>query len=155
MPTLDREGLREEFNMTNEVQVLEPVEEENTIDEFELEWDDETADGTVLRSNIDKANALFDRISTEMDGGNFSARMVEVAGQIINSITTASKVLIDDTNYNKYLDIRKALALLKRKEVEIRYLKGGRKTNNNLIIASREDVLKMLKEKTERDSENN
>lgn len=144
VPTLDRQGLREEFNM----EVIEPEVVEDTIDEFELEWEKDPTDISTLRTNIDKANTLLDTVTHELENGNFSARMVEVAGQIINSITTASKVLVDDTNYNKYLDIRKALALLKRKEVEIKYLKGGRTTNNNLIIASREDVLKMLKEKT-------
>ena len=151
MPTLDRQGLNDEFNM-------EPVEAEvvndNTVDEFELEWEEETEDGNVLRKNIENANDILDRIKVEIEGGNFSARMVEVAGQIINSITTASKVLIDDTNYNKYLDIRKSLALLKKKEVEIKQLKSGNVTNNNLFIGSREELLKIMREKRELNLEN-
>lgn len=156
MVTLDREGLREEFNMTNEVIEPEVVEGE-LVDEFEIEWKEETADATVLRTNIGSANDVLDKIKLEIENGGFTARMVEVAGQIINSITQASKVLMDDTNYNKYLDIRKALAILKKKEVEIKSIKSGRPTNQNLIIASREDVLKMIRDKTEsdeRDSEN-
>ena len=154
MPTLDRQGLRDEFNMADE-----PIEAEivdNTIDEFELEWDEETADANVLRKNIENANDILDKIKREITAGNFSARMVEVAGQIINSITTASKVLIDDTNYNKYLDIRKALALLKKKEVEIKQIKSGNITNNNLFIGSREELLRIMKDKNENepDSEN-
>lgn len=150
MPTLDRQGLTDEFNM-------EPVQAEvvdDTIDEFELEWDEETADANVLRKNIENANDILDRIKVEIQGGNFTARMVEVAGQIINSITTASKVLIDDTNYNKYLDIRKSLALLKKKEVEIKQLKSGNITNNNLFIGSREELLRIMREKKEIDSGN-
>lgn len=150
MPTLDRQGLQEEFNMADEV--IEP-EIVNEIDEFELEWDKESSDPAVLRKNIDQANEILDKIKEEIMGSNFSARMVEVAGQIINSITTASKVLIDDTNYNKYLDIRKGLLLLKKKEVEIKQIRSGSPANQNLIIASREDVLKMLKEKNESKSE--
>jgi hypothetical protein len=155
VPTLDRQGLRDEFNMAEPVEA-EVVNDDNTneIDEFELEWDEETADANVLRKNIENANDILDKIKTEIEGGNFSARMVEVAGQIINSITTASKVLIDDTNYNKYLDIRKALALLKKKEVEIKQIKSGNITNNNLFIGSREELLRIMKDKNEPDSEN-
>jgi len=79
---------------------------------------------------------------------------VEVAGQIINSITAASSKLIDNANYNKYLDIRKKLALLKEKEVQIKSYKIDRPKNQNLIIASREDVLKLLESRgNESDSE--
>ena len=142
MPTLDRQGLQEEFNMV-----------ETEPNEFELEWQEETSNENILRKNIEKADEILNKIKNELTSGNFSARLVEVAGQIINSITAASKVLIDDTNYNKYLDIRKGLMLLKKKEVEIKELKSGRPLNQNLIIASREDVLKMLKEKTESENE--
>ena len=153
MPTLDRQGLNEEFNMENAIIEPEVVDE---VDEFELEWKNDSNDPQVLRENIDNANTILDRILLEVQGGNFSARMVEVAGQIINSITQASKVLMDDTNYNKYLDIRKALALLKKKEVEIKQIKSGNITNNNLFVGSREELLKLMKEKKEleQDSEN-
>lgn len=148
MPDLDRDGLEEEFNMsTTEPEII------NEVDEFELEWEKDTSNVGVLKKNIEKANEFLDRIQEEITNGNFSARLVEVAGQIINSVTTASKVLIDDTNYNKYLDIRKSLVLLKKREIEIKTLKIDRPTNQNLIVASREDVLKLLKEKTSENSE--
>ena len=148
MPDLDRGGLEEEFNMsTTEPEII------NEVDEFELEWEKDTSNVGVLKKNIEKANEFLDRIQEEITNGNFSARLVEVAGQIINSVTTASKVLIDDTNYNKYLDIRKSLVLLKKREIEIKTLKIDRPTNQNLIVASREDVLKLLKEKTSENSE--
>ena len=149
MPELDRQGLENEFNLTEPDQ--EPIELEPVYDEpdpFELEWESEKEDASILRKNIERANEILDRIQEEMTNGNFSARMVEVAGNIINSITSASKVLMDDTNYNKYIDIRKSLALLKKREVEIKELKGHRpRSNNNLIIASREDVLKLINDK--------
>ena len=148
MPTLDRQGLEDEFNMATEV--LEPEIVEDEADPFELEWEEDNSDGNVLRRNIIRANTVLDKVTEELTTkGNFSARLVEVAGQIINTISTASKVLIDDTNYNKYLDIRKALALLKKREVEIKAIKSDRPINQNLIVASREDVLKLLREKPE------
>ena len=151
MPELDRQGLETEFNLNEPEPIeLEPVYDENISepDQFELEWENETEDAVILRKNIERANEILDRLQEEMINGNFSARMVEVAGNIINSITSASKVLMDDTNYNKYIDIRKSLALLKKREVEIKELKGRHpRTNNNLIIASREDVLRLINDK--------
>ena len=151
MPELDRQGLETEFNLNEPEPIeLEPVYDENISepDQFELEWENETEDAVILRKNIERANEILDRLQEEMINGNFSARMVEVAGNIINSITSASKILMDDTNYNKYIDIRKSLVLLKKREVEIKELKGRHpRTNNNLIIASREDVLRLINDK--------
>lgn len=154
MPTLNRQNLEDEFNMADN-NVIEPEIVEEETDPFKIEWDNDAADANVIRKNIERANEILDHVQDELNNGNFSARLVEVAGQIINSITTASKVLIDDTNYNKYLDIRKSLALLKKREVDIKAIKYDRPKNQNLIVASREDVLKLLKEpkKTEPSSE--
>jgi hypothetical protein len=154
MPTLNRQGLEEEFDIPAETEVVEPEIVDEGPDPFELEWEEETSDIQALRDNVERANEVLDMVKEEMENGNFSARLVEVAGQIINSITTASSKLIDNSNYNKYLDIRKKLALLKEKEVQIKSYKIDRPKNQNLIIASREDVLKLLENKgNESDSE--
>ena len=159
MPTLDRQGLEDEFNLDENTEAIEPevVDDESCPDPFEMEWDEENEDAAVLRKNIESANVILDQVKEELDNGNFSARLVEVAGNIINSITTASKVLMDDCNYNKYLDIRKGLALLKKREVELKERHGKRALppgQQNLIIASREDVLKLINDKTKSGSEN-
>ena len=90
---------------------------------------------------------ILDKVQEEVEGSNFSARLVEVAGQLINSITTSTKTILDNDNYNKYLDIKKGLALLKKREVDIKALKIDRPKSQNLIVASREDVLKLLEGK--------
>jgi hypothetical protein len=54
---------------------------------------------------------------------------------------------MDDTNYNKYLDIRVSLVRLKKREVEIKELKGRRPPQQNLIVASREDVLRLINDR--------
>lgn len=147
MTTLDRQGLEEEFNM-------EPVEPEivdDERDEFELEWEDSQESVRVIKNNVERANEILDQIQSEMANGNFSARLVEVASQMINSITHAEKVIIDDKNYNKYLDIRKAIVLLKKREVDIKALAKSTPKNQNLIVASREDVLKLLQNPDEKE----
>jgi hypothetical protein len=150
-PILDREGLNEEFNMAEpEVVEAEPV------DDFELEWerDNDTVQG--LKSNIERANEILDKVQDEIEHGNFTARLVEVAGQLINSITIASKEILEKEYKDKYLGLRQQIVLLKKREVDIRALSSNRPKNQNLIVASREDVLKLLREgdSTESDSEN-
>ena len=147
MPTLDRQGLEEEFNMDTEAVEPEIVENEGP-DPFELEWEEDIDDIKVLKDNIDRANNILDRVEEELSEGNFSARLVEVAGQLINSITQGTKTILDNTNYNKYLDIKKGLALLKKREVDIKAMKLDKPKSQNLIVASREDVLKALEGKT-------
>jgi hypothetical protein len=153
-PTLDRQNLEDEFNMVDEIIEPEVVEEEP--DPFEMEWEHDTSDIETVRKNVERANEILDQVQEELTNGNFTARLVEVAGNIINSITTASKVLIDDTNYNKYLDIRKSLVLLKKREVDIKSLTSRRPAgNNNLIVASREDVLQLINDKPEPEENSN
>ena len=45
----------------------------------------------ALKNNIFNANQLLEKIQHEMNNGNFSARLAEVAGTIINSVTQSSK----------------------------------------------------------------
>lgn len=143
MTTLNTHGLEEEFNIP---EVIEP-EINNEPDPFETEWDAENDNAKILKDNIERANAILDRVQEEVEGVNFSARLVEVAGQLINSITQGSKTLLDNANYNKYLEIRKNLALLKEREVNIKALKIDKPKTQNLIVTSREDLLRILEGK--------
>ena len=140
MPELNRQNLQDEFNMAEP----EPVEPEIVEDEFEQEWEQDTSTIEGLKKNIERANELLDTVTDELNNGNFSARLVEVAGQLINAITTASKEIFDNTYKEKYLDIRQQVVNLKEREVDIKSAMGHRPTTQNLIVASREDVLKML-----------
>jgi len=140
-PTLNTENIEREFDMESEVIEPEIVES----DPFEEEWEEENSDLNILRKNIERANEILDKVQEEITtNGNFSARLVEVAGELINSITAGSKALFDKSYQDKYLDIRNKIVLLKEKEVEIKQLGTNRPINQNLIIASREDVLKLI-----------
>ena len=139
MTLLDRENLENEFNVASE-----PVEPE-ILDEFENEWDDENNPRTIIKDNIERANTILDRVELEINSGNFSARLVEVAGNIINSITVASKELISDENYKQYLSLRKKLVKYKKLEVDFKISGRNQKvTNQNLILTNREDLLKLM-----------
>ena len=108
----------------------------------------------ALKKNIFDANQLLEKIQHEMNNGNFSARLAEVASAIINSVTQASKEVISDKNYGEYMEVRRALVMLKQKEIEIKEARANRPTNQtNVLVTSREDLLKMLEDKNPRQIE--
>jgi hypothetical protein len=116
---------------------------EREREEIDIDFNDPV---DILKGNIRKANQILDKIQDEIEKGNFTARMVEVAGNIINGITAASKEIIGKENYTGYLEIRKELKDLKEREVVIKERVGirGTTTNQNIIITSREDLLKIM-----------
>lgn len=141
MALLNRENLENEFDVATEPITPELVPE----DEFENEWENENNPRTIIKNNIERANAILDKVEIEINSGNFSARLVEVAGNIINSITAASKELISDENYKQYLVLRKKLVKYKKLEVEWKITgKSNKITNQNLILTNREDLLKLM-----------
>ena len=141
MRELDLDGLNEEFGIDGNL----PINADLDFEEVEIDYDDPVS---ILKGNIKKANQLLDKIQAEMLGGNFTARMVEVAGNIINAITTASQQIISKENYEQYTAIKKELNALKEREVIIKEksgVKGGNvKNQQNIIVTSREDLLKIM-----------
>ena len=138
---LDLTTLNEVFDINYNDLPKDHVPEE--IEEIEINYDDPV---DILKGNIKKANLILDKIQEEIRSGNFTARMVEVAGNIINGITAASKEIITKENYSGYLEVRKELAKLKEREVVIKEKTGTRRgtTNQNIILTSREDLLKVM-----------
>jgi hypothetical protein len=143
---LDLRGLDQIFSDTNRI--------DNEIDEKKVDFDTEIdySDAVdALRKNIHNANQLLEKIQHEMNNGNFSARLAEVAGTVINSVTQASREILTDKNQGEYMDVRKALVLLKEKELNIKQAKLERSPSGNttnVLIASREDILKSIEDKT-------
>lgn len=142
MRELDLDGLNEEFGIDGNLPISTP---DLDFEEVEIDYDDPIS---ILKGNIVKANQLLDKVQSEMLSGNFTARLVEVAGNIINAITTASKEIISKENYGEYLVIKKELNALKEREVIIKEksgIKGGNVQNQqNIIVTSREDLLKIM-----------
>jgi hypothetical protein len=141
MRELNLDGLNEEFGIDGNL----PVNTDLDFEEIEIDYSDAVS---ILKGNIQKANQLLDRIQNEMLGGNSTARMFEVAGNLINAITTASKEIISKENYEKYIGIKEELNKLKEREVIIKEksgVKGGNVQNQqNIIVTSREDLLKIM-----------
>ena len=95
MPTntqeINLDGLNDIFNAGDEID--RDLEQKNIDFQTDIGYDDPLE---ALRNNIHNANQLLEKIQHEMNNGNFSARLSEVAFGIINSITQASKEIISD-----------------------------------------------------------
>lgn len=134
MATLNMEGLSNEFEV--EFTDYEPEQDDSVLT-------DDTE--TIIRKNIMRANTLLDKVEHEIYNGSFSARLIEVAGQLINSVSQATANL-NLSQYNaEYLQLRNRLLELERVKVSIKQNSGG-VTNQNIIVTDRETVLKMLEE---------
>jgi len=102
----------------------------------------------ALKENIDRANRILDRVEEELESGNFTARMVEVAGNILNTVTNSSKELITNINYKKYLQIREHMVQYKYDELEAKQSKFRSPTSQNIIVSNREDIMKLINGET-------
>ena len=129
---LNRKGLSEEFD-------IEYVKAENK----KLETQSKNAEES-LEENIKRANRILELVENELNEGNFSARLIEVAGQIMNTVTNANKEIITSINYKTYLQIREKLIQYKYDELKSKQNKIKTPTNQNIKVTTREDVLAIL-----------
>lgn len=150
---LDLNGLDKLFSESNDNN--KSSSNQNLVDfETDINYDDAVE---TLKKNIYNANQLLLKIQSEMNNGNFSARLAEVASTVINSVTQASKEILTDQNYEDYMEVRRALVELKNKEIEIKQAKlsSPQPGQTNILIASREDILKTIEEREIKQIENN
>lgn len=143
MDEINLDNLDEIFQGANDV---DREIDKKTVDfKTNIDYDDALE---ALKNNIFNANELLEKIQDEMNNGNFSARLAEVAGTVINSVTQASKELIAKMNYDDYMEVRRALVQLKDRELDIKEAKVSTpKNQTNVLVTSREDLLKVLENK--------
>ena len=140
---LDIKGLCDEFGMDDATPMMD----------LDIEPTDKTPE-EVMRENITRANKILDIIMLNMSQGNITARLIEVASQVINSVTATSKEIMSNNNYSKYIKIKDKLKDLKEREVVVKEqtaarmgqkkIQGGKTVNQNIIVSSREDLLKLM-----------
>ena len=149
---LDVDNLLQEFNLPepteDEIKKIKDVKSEvaGEVAGMEVESVDPENPDLIVAKNIAKADAILNRLMQEMNDGNFSPRMVEVSGQIINAITNSTSLLYNK-NFN-LANIQLKIQQIKLKEREIDLLAGrsaGDTTNQNIIFTDRETILKYLK----------
>ena len=159
MPELNRKKLSEQFEMDVETVEAEIV---NVVKNIK---DGDDPDN-ILKENIKRANGILDKVEEEILNGNFSARMVEVAAKILESITNSASQIQSSNYNNEYLLLREKMVELKKlqhnfkiKQAATLPLPGGQ--TEKLIITDRESILKILRNNgninqiQERSEENN
>ena len=145
MPELDRARLAEEFGLDPEVFQFDPDNSTVDMEGAELSFNRPTE--KLLRDNIERAEAIFAKVQHEIENGNFTARMIEVAALIVNSITSTVKEIQTKEYNERYLALKDKLTELKKYEIDIKKMKvlGSQKpANQNIIFTDRETLLKTL-----------
>jgi len=150
-PQVNTQALNKEFNidiynddLDKQIQEVQEMRKELAdIDKDAIDSDQ------IIMDNINRANRILDIVETNIKAGDHSARFIEVAGQLINTVTTAA-TSITGISYNQQLIDTKNRALdIKEKEVTVKGIVKNADnvniTNNNLVM-SREDLLKMINE---------
>ena len=150
MPELDIDNLEESFGLTGDVKEKAPSEIDTFMESVPIPDEDD-----IIKSNIDRANRMLDRVEDEMDRGNFNARMVEVFAKLVDSVTSAASQIQSSAYNNDYLILRQKLAELKEMEVKAK-VKGLAKGNTqigsqNIIMSDRESILKLIKGEDQND----
>lgn len=119
--------------------------------------DDVNNPNEILRSNISRAERLLDKIENEWEVGttNATIKLVEIAAKLIECITSAANsmlandVSLETTNQKQeFLDLKKLEFELKKNKGEKSLSAGDNNTyntQNNIILTSREDILKLMK----------
>jgi len=141
----DLESLEGDESIDNSKDVIDDMD---ISDDASIENPDK-----ILESNINKANTVLDKVISEMKRGNFSARMAEVAGQLVNAVTNAvDKVYLKNVGIDnllikdKMLNLKEKEASLREKLVDAR----GKIPREKLIVTDRETILGMLKEENKK-----
>lgn len=103
----------------------------------------------IIRENIHKANQILDAAIDAVMRGMLEPRMIEVAVKAVESITTAAMALNNTSLGFGKLNIEEEMLEIKRKELELKAQQlvmghGGVKNQTNIILTSREEVMRAL-----------
>jgi len=139
MPELNMDNLDEEFN-------LPAIDSRTGL----VQRKDEDDPVEIIKDNINRANEILDLVQDQMSRGNITARLVEVASDLINGITAAAKELSSDALQKEGLQLKDKMVKLKEREVVVKEKKvvrrsSGGVTNQNIIVSNREDLMKFIK----------
>jgi len=151
--------LEQEFDIDtteeNEQQIQEIRDMRNQLAEVIRGQKDQDPD-IILLTNIERANTLLDTAQNAiLNGGETNARMYEVCGQLINSITSAATSVQNSSfglwkhEYNmKMVEVKEkevaVKAALAAEKAGSRVSGTGTDTNNTVMVMTREDLLDMI-----------
>lgn len=111
----------------------------------------------VLKRNIQRAEALLDRIDEEINNGVMDARLLTAASSLIAAVTQAANSFITNSTSLDMLALKQEDLELKKKQLELREAVNAARNNtpvtqtniqNNVVVSSREEILKLLNGET-------
>jgi hypothetical protein len=98
--------------------------------------------------NIERANRLLDIAENAItSGGETNARLFEVCGQLINSITSASVSIQNSSFGNQKHEYNMRMLAIKEGELAVKRALAGEKeekSSDKVIVMDRESLLKMI-----------
>jgi len=147
-----------EFMNSNENQQLEKIKQmKKDLQETINDKDEKEDPDNILYSNIERANRFLDILEEKINNKinnktkESLSRLFEVSSQLINAITSATQSIAGSYQSDLEYQYKLEKLELQNKELMVKYAlkggenqKGGNVTNNNLIVSSREDILKMM-----------
>lgn len=146
---VDLDALAQEFNMNIDeaLSSAEDITIENLVANRLSDPD------LVISTNINKANAILDRIIEEINSSGMSPRLGEVASQLIATINQAASQIYTKEFDMSGLRIKHKMLELKEREVRLKELTAipnangqGKTVNQNIIVTDRETVLRLLRD---------
>lgn len=152
--------LEQEFGLdtTEERNVeLETIREMRT--QLQVAIDREDPD-ELLYKNIERANELLDIATREIaNGGSTNARLFEVCGQLINSITSATVSISNNSFGAMKHEYNMRMLQVKQDEVDVKRIIAGEKAKasggvgdgEKVVVMDRESLLKLMEEDTSRE----
>jgi len=153
-PQLDIKGLDSLFNIYRSSNLPATKSDIQELSDMRKELSEATKSigpdpDEIIYKNIERANRLLDLAEKALDAAGIDNRLLEVSGQLINSITAASGG-ISGNSYNQEVLAQKARELeFKERQLTIKNaIKGNTgntiQTQNNIIVSTREDIMKMI-----------
>lgn len=146
---VDLDALAQEFNMN----VDEALSSADDISIEDLVANRLSDPDLVISTNINKANAILDRIIEEINSSGMSPRLGEVASQLIATINQAASQIYTKEFDMSGLRIKHKMLELKEREVRLKELTAipnangqGKTVNQNIIVTDRETVLRLLRD---------
>lgn len=149
-PQLNTQSLNKEFNIdiqTGEIfdkQIQDVNSMRKELSELKLDMPDSDQ---IIFENIERANRILDKIETNIRNGEMSARLLEVAGQLINAVTSAATSITGISYNQQVIDTKNRALDIKEKEVAVKGIVKNADTvniQNNQLLMTREELLKMI-----------
>jgi hypothetical protein len=102
----------------------------------------------IILDNIDRANRILDKVENSVGTGAFTASMIEAAGKLIDSVTSAANSITGISYNNEVLRQKERDLDIKEKKLTIDNMLKGKEVNitNNNLVMNREELMRMIRD---------